>query len=75
MYLPTRMQGSGFLLRILALCRVCSNTQDLETFSRSASWSGVRISSGSSRAGTIASFGVAVLICFYAKTLILPGDA
>jgi hypothetical protein len=64
MYLPRRMQGSGFLLRILALCRVCSNTQDLETFSRSASWSGVRISSGSSLHRTIASFGAVLTPVF-----------
>jgi hypothetical protein len=31
MYLPSRMQGRGFLLRTFARFRVCSKTQDFET--------------------------------------------
>jgi hypothetical protein len=49
MYLPSRMQRSGFLLRIFARLRVCSNTQDFETCNLWASCSGVRMSLGSSR--------------------------
>jgi hypothetical protein len=51
------MQGRGDLLRTLALLRVCSNTHDRETFNRSASSSGVRMSPGSNLGGlTVASF-------------------
>jgi hypothetical protein len=46
MYFPKRMQGRGRSLRILALWRVCSNTQDFETFSLPASSAGVRMSEG-----------------------------
>ena len=48
-YLPSRMQGKGFLLRILVRSRVCSKTQDFGTFRREASSTGVKRSAGSSR--------------------------
>src|SRR5438105_50126 len=63
MYLPSRMQGRGCLLRTLARSRVCSNTQDLETCNLWASCSGVRMSVGSSRAGcTMPSFAAVATV-------------
>src|SRR5580704_14961525 len=50
MYLPSRMQGRGRALRTLLRLRVCSNTQDLETFSLAANSAGVRMSSARSGA-------------------------
>jgi hypothetical protein len=54
MYLPSRMQGSGALLRTLALWRVCSKTQDVETFNRCANSCGVKMSLGSITASNFA---------------------
>jgi hypothetical protein len=48
MYFPRRMQGRGLLLRVFALWRVCSKTQDVETFNRCANSCGVKISPASS---------------------------
>jgi hypothetical protein len=56
------MQGSGFLLRALALCRVCSKIQEGFTFSHSASSCGVKRSPGSKLTGAGASLVAAFRI-------------
>ena len=70
MYLPSRMQGRGCLLRTFARLRVCSKTHDFETCNLFASCSGVKMSAGSNQStcfgcavASVSAFATAAPLC------------